>query len=41
MNDCDLRTLAFYCGTYDFWNTPEEDIYSIIDGKSIKTQNDK
>jgi len=35
LSDYELRTLAFESGTYDFWDNPEEDIYSINDGTPV------
>lgn len=35
LNDYELRTLAFQSGAYDFWDNPEEDIYSINDGTPV------
>jgi hypothetical protein len=35
MSDCEFRILAFHSGTYDFWNAPEEDIYTLEDGEPV------
>lgn len=35
INDSDLRTLALQSGSYDFWNDPSEDIYTMSDGEPV------
>ena len=35
MGDEELRCLAFNSGTYDFWKSPKEDIYTIDDGNPV------
>lgn len=35
MGDSELRTLALQSGSYEFWNDPCEDIYTLEDGEPI------
>lgn len=35
MTEQEFRSLALESGTYNFWNVPEEDIYSINDGEPV------
>ena len=35
INDSELRTIALQSGSYNFWNEPCEDIYSIEDGEPV------
>lgn len=35
MDDYELKLLALQSGSYYFWDSPEEDIYSLTDGKPV------
>ncbi|MBE0434086.1 hypothetical protein IBX73_11565 [candidate division WOR-3 bacterium] len=35
LSDSELMSLALHSGTYDFWDAPEENVYSFEDGRPV------